>query len=158
MTGQTPTTAGKVVRFLAALFAGTAIGVTGYTVIYSDAASYLGSDPATCANCHVMQPYYDAWSRGAHHSTATCNDCHLPHDNILHKYAVKAEDGVLHSTKFTLGTYPTVIVARQSSLDVVNQACLSCHADITDQIFQARMGTGEDITCTRCHSAVGHDT
>ncbi|MDR1808177.1 MAG: cytochrome c nitrite reductase small subunit [Propionibacteriaceae bacterium] len=148
--------AGTVARLLAAFCLGTAAGVAGFTLYYADAAAYLGSDPATCTNCHVMQPVYDAWTHGPHARVATCNDCHLPHDNIVHKYYVKAEDGFLHVSKFTLGLYPENIRIRQSSLAVTNQACLSCHADLTDSMFQA-MGAGEEITCTRCHSTVGHD-
>ena len=68
---------------------GMAIGLGGYTFIYSKGYSYLTNNPAACANCHVMQAQYDAWLKSSHHSAATCNDCHTPH-NIFGKYAVKA--------------------------------------------------------------------
>jgi cytochrome c nitrite reductase small subunit len=145
-----------VVRLLAALFVGTAIGSALFAMSYAEIPSYFGNDPLTCTNCHVMDREYDAWRAGPHAHVATCNDCHLPHDNVVHKYLVKAEDGVLHGAKFTFNNYPTNIVIRDSSLAVANQACLACHAELTDSMFQA-MGADETITCTKCHSGIGHD-
>jgi cytochrome c nitrite reductase small subunit len=157
MAGRTLSKTAFIARLLAAVFVGTAIGAVGFAVVYSEAPAYLGSDPLTCTNCHVMQAEYDAWKAGGHANVATCNDCHLPHDSIVSKYLVKAEDGVIHGTKFTTGDYPTNIVIRESSLAIANQACLSCHANMTQQMFWT-MGTDEtEVTCTRCHSGIGHD-
>jgi nitrate/TMAO reductase-like tetraheme cytochrome c subunit len=64
---------------------GLAIGLGGYTFIYSKGYSYLTNNPAACANCHVMRAQYDAWLKSSHRSAATCNDCHTPH-NIFGKY------------------------------------------------------------------------
>jgi len=141
---------------LAAGFAGAAIGAGVFGIGYSEMTSYLGSDPAACANCHAMTSHYEAWARGPHANVATCNDCHLPHDGVVAKYKVKLEDGLLHTYKFTTGDYPTTIVIRQSSLDVVNSACLSCHDAMTSQIRASMSTTGETITCTHCHSTIGH--
>jgi cytochrome c nitrite reductase small subunit len=140
----------------AALCAGAAIGISAFTVTYAGATSYLGSDPETCTNCHVMEKQYDAWRVGSHAQEATCNDCHLPHTTTLDKYLVKAEDGVIHSTKFTTGDYPENIRIRDKSRQVTNQACLYCHADMTNDLFYA-MGADADLDCTRCHANVGHD-
>jgi cytochrome c nitrite reductase small subunit len=157
MAASKLTRSALVARLLAAVFAGTAIGAAGFAAFYAEMPAYFGSDPLTCTNCHVMQPEYDAWKAGGHAHVATCNDCHLPHDSVVSKYLVKAEDGVLHGAKFTFGNYPTNIVIRDSSLAVTNQACLSCHADMTQQMFWA-MGTDEsEVTCTRCHGGIGHD-
>ena len=41
-----------------------------------------------------MPAQYDAWMKSSHHSVAACNDCDAPH-NIVGKYAVKANNGVL---------------------------------------------------------------
>jgi len=145
-----------VVRIVAAAFVGCAIGAGVFGFGYSEMTSYLGTAPETCTNCHVMQDNYDAWSRGPHANVATCDDCHLPHNNVINKYKVQIEDGVLHSYKFTTGNYPTNIVIRQSSLDVVNAACLDCHDVMTSQIRAGMGTTGDTITCTRCHSNIGH--
>ena len=55
---------------LAAASFGLAVGVGGATFRYAEGLSYLSTDPAACANCHIMQPQYDAWQTGAW--TATC--------------------------------------------------------------------------------------
>lgn len=135
---------------------GSLIGVGLFTFIYAKGISYLFNDPATCANCHVMERHYDAWIAGSHSNVATCNDCHAPHDNIVHKYVVKADNGFWHGLKFTTGQYPENIEIRESNRTVTNEACLYCHADFTSDI---RMTAGSDqINCTRCHSDVGHST
>ncbi|MCL2803837.1 MAG: cytochrome c nitrite reductase small subunit [Micrococcales bacterium] len=147
---------GKLVRILAAVFVGTAIGMFTFAVSYAEVPSYFGSDPATCTNCHVMQPQYNAWRAGGHAKVATCNDCHLPHGSVVEKYMVKAEDGVLHGSKFTFGNYPVNINIRDSSLATTNETCLYCHSEMTEQLF-ITMGTDQtERTCTRCHSGIGH--
>jgi cytochrome c nitrite reductase small subunit len=147
---------GVVVRLVAAVFVGAAIGAAGFGLQYSKATSYLGSDPLTCVNCHVMQKEYDAWSRGPHANVATCVDCHVPQDSVVSKYLVKLEDGWLHGKAFTLGDYPANITIRDSSLEVANASCRTCHGNLTDSMFYA-MGTDEtEITCVRCHEGIGH--
>jgi nitrate/TMAO reductase-like tetraheme cytochrome c subunit len=51
---------------------GIAAGIGSYTFIYAKGYSYLGHDPAACANCHVMGDYYAAWLKGPHRSVAAC--------------------------------------------------------------------------------------
>ena len=72
---------------------GSLIGVGLFTFVYARGISYLGNDPASCVNCHVMERQYDAWMAGSHTNVATCNDCHAPHDNLINKYYVKADNG-----------------------------------------------------------------
>ena len=66
------------------LFLGTAGGLLGgvgcYTFLYAKGISYLGDAPETCANCHVMQEYLDAWIKSSHKHVAVCNDCTTPHN------------------------------------------------------------------------------
>lgn len=148
----------SILLVVASLFVGVAIGLAGYTFAYAKGFSYLSNDPASCANCHVMDPYYDSWLAGPHQPFATCGDCHTPHDNIVHKYYVKAENGFQHALKFTTGNYPENIEARQVTQDITNQACLYCHADLTNDIrHPGSAEPGEILDCTRCHSNVGHD-
>ena len=96
---------------LAAAAAGLAIGIGAYAFDYAKGSSYLGNDPATCANCHVMAGHYAGWQAAPHHLAATCNDCHTPAGPIS-KYVVKATNGYHHSMAFTLGGYPDAIRAR----------------------------------------------
>lgn len=133
---------------------GSLIGVGLFTFVYARGISYLGNDPATCANCHVMEGHYDAWLAGSHSNVATCNDCHAPHDNIISKYLVKADNGFWHGLKFTTGQYPENIEIRDSNRAVTNEACLYCHSEFTSDIRMTR--GSEQVDCTACHSDVGH--
>ena len=146
----------RVLAVAAAALVGMTIGVAVFGVGFSELPSYFSSDPHNCTNCHVMQQQYDAWEHGAHQNVATCDDCHLPHDNIISQLRVQATDGLLHSYKFTTNSYPTNIVIRPSSLEVVNQACLYCHGMMTSNIHLP-LKPGETITCTNCHANVGHE-
>ena len=79
------------VPFVILLFVtgGVVAGVGAYTVYMSKVQSYLSDDPAACVNCHIMTPYYQSWQHGSHAQWTTCNDCHVPHENIAGKYAFK---------------------------------------------------------------------
>ena len=135
---------------LAAAAAGLAVGIGAFTFHYGKGSSYMGNDPATCANCHVMSAHYAGWQAAAHHGIATCNDCHTP-DGPASKYLVKARNGWNHSWAFTTGLFPDVIRARPSSTAVVEANCRRCHADLVDS-----MSHGGDVSCVRCHASVGH--
>lgn len=135
---------------------GVLIGTGGYAFIYAKGYSYLLNDPQACANCHAMRTQFDAWSKSSHHSAATCNDCHTPH-NLVGKYAVKASNGFWHSFYFTTGKYPDTIEITKFDRSVVEGACRRCHASITDAIdANVVHGRAEGLQCTRCHYAVGH--
>ena len=135
---------------------GLAIGLGGYTFIYSKGYSYLTNNPAACANCHVMRAQYDAWLKSSHRSAATCNDCHTPH-NIFGKYAVKANNGFWHSFYFTTGWYPDTIEITKFDHRVTENACRRCHQNITAAIDgNVVHGKAQGIECTRCHASVGH--
>jgi cytochrome c nitrite reductase small subunit len=135
---------------LAAATAGLAIGVGAYAFHFAKGSSYLGNDPATCANCHVMQGHYSGWQAAPHHLIATCNDCHTPH-NPLAKYVVKALNGYHHSMAFTLSGYPDVIRARPESSEIVEANCRRCHQDLVEALVH-----GSGISCIRCHASAGH--
>jgi cytochrome c nitrite reductase small subunit len=128
---------------------GTVAGLGGYTFVYAKGTSYMGNDPATCGNCHVMQRHLEGWQNASHHAVATCNDCHTP-ANPVTKYIVKAANGFHHSYAFTSGDYPTNIRARESTRAVIEGQCRHCHADVV-----TAMG-GPDVSCIRCHESVGH--
>ena len=156
---MSPSTSAALRRILAVAttaVVGCALGIAGFGVYFSKAASYLGTDPATCANCHVMTDYYDAWGKGPHAAVATCDDCHLPADGVIDQWRVKLSDGVLHTTKFTLQTYPQNIRIRESSRAVVDSSCVWCHTDFTNDIRLVAATTGDEVSCVRCHAGVGH--
>lgn len=133
-----------------AAVAGLVLGLGAYAFDYAKGSSYLGNDPATCANCHVMTSYYAAWQAGPHHRAATCNDCHTPSFPVS-KYLVKAINGYHHSMAFTMGGYPEAIRARPESARIVEDNCRRCHAAIVEDIAH-----GRDVSCVRCHRSIGH--
>ena len=92
-------------RYLAAGLVGLLIGIGSYTFVYAKGYSYLTNDPRACANCHIMQDHFDAWTRSSHRSVAVCNDCHTP-PGLVPKYMTKARNGFWHSFYFTTGRYP----------------------------------------------------
>ena len=112
---------------------GLVAGLGAFTFGFARGYSYLGSDPRACANCHIMEDYYAAWTKGSHRAVATCNDCHTPHD-FLGKYAVKATNGFFHSLYFTTGRHPDPIRIRESNRRVTERACRDCHEDVTAAI------------------------
>ena len=145
-------------RTLAPLFAvALAIGVpTGlglFTFGYGQGLSYFSKDPRACANCHVMQDYYDAWQRSSHHAVATCADCHLPHDTVG-KLLAKADNGFFHSLVFTLGP-PDVIQIKPRNRRITQRDCIDCHREVVDAVLPASP-RGEAPSCVRCHADVGH--
>lgn len=140
---------------LAALI-GVIIGIAAFTFYYAGITSYFGNEPETCVSCHAMQEQYDGWMTGSHRDVATCNDCHAPHDNVVSKYINKAENGFMHSLKFTLQNYPENIVIRPHNRDVTEAACLYCHQDMVEPIVHGSAYQGETLSCIRCHDGVGH--
>jgi cytochrome c nitrite reductase small subunit len=146
---------------IAALLVGAALGVGAFTFVYARGASYLTSDPAACANCHIMQEHFSGWVKSSHRSVATCNDCHTPHNNIVAKYATKASNGFWHSLGFTTGRFPDPLRIKPGNHRITEHACRYCHAEITDAIEHGTDPGGETperdkVSCVRCHKYVGH--
>lgn len=135
---------------------GLCVGGGGYTFVYAKGLSYISNDPEVCANCHVMQSYYDGWVTSSHHAVAVCNDCHTPH-HFIGKYMTKAENGLHHSTAFTLQNYPDSIRIRPKNARIVGRNCLRCHDDMVSGILGHGGREGDDPDCVRCHAGVGHE-
>jgi cytochrome c nitrite reductase small subunit len=165
----------------AALAVGAAVGLGAFTFVYAKGASYLSTDPAVCANCHIMGEHFAAWQRSSHHAVAGCADCHMPHD-LVGKYLAKASNGFWHSLAFTTGAFPDPLVIKPHNRAITEGACRDCHAEIVaaidplgeDHGFEIRRGVGGTPTtsrpqihdgilatddresCIRCHTYVGH--
>jgi cytochrome c nitrite reductase small subunit len=144
-----------IIAIVLALSLGSVAGLGGYTFVYAKGGSYLTDNPAACANCHIMQDHYDAWIKSSHRSVATCNDCHTP-PGLVPKYFTKAEHGFFHSLAFTTDHFHEPIQIKGRSLRVTENACRKCHQDIVHDIDTAASGNSEQMSCTRCHSTVGH--
>lgn len=145
---------GSIAPHLLGIPLGVLIGLGVYTFGYARGSSYLTTDPAACANCHVMRTQYEGWQRASHRVAATCDDCHSP-SNIVEKYVTKAINGFNHSLAFTTGRYPDDILITARNFRVANEACLKCHAVVTLGIRAARSHRG-GMTCTGCHRDSGH--
>lgn len=148
-------------RMAATLAVGSFLGLGFYILKLSNAASYLSDDPKACINCHVMTPQYLTWNKSSHREVASCNDCHVPQDNVFNQYYFKAMDGLYHSTIFTLRAEPEVIVARAASAEVIQNNCIRCHdTRITDPKIAATVENHDfhrtDRTCWECHREVPH--
>lgn len=129
-------------------------GLSAFTFGYGDGTAYLGSDPASCANCHVMQEHYDSWVKSSHRAVAACNDCHLPHD-FAGKWLTKADNGFFHSLAFTTGEFAEPIRIKDRNRQVTQNACLDCHASFVNHMLPIEPG-GEMLLCIHCHGDVGH--
>ncbi len=151
-------------KLLLSSLLGILLGAGGYTFYYARGTSYLSNDPQACVNCHIMREQFDGWRQGSHHATATCNDCHLPHDNPVHALWVKAGNGYRHSKAFTLQDFAEPIRIRPSNSAVLEDNCLRCHAGMIDAITahgplgaSADPHRGDELQgCVRCHADVGH--
>lgn len=148
-------------RVPAIILSGLVVGLSLYLLRVSRAASYLSDDPSTCMNCHIMAPQYATWNHSSHRERATCNDCHVPHQNAALKYMFKAKDGMRHATIFTLRKEPQVIHIREEGKKVVQDNCIRCHERLLrdDKVlsynrshFHARM----ERPCWDCHRETPH--
>jgi cytochrome c nitrite reductase small subunit len=127
--------------------------VVGVGLYISDFTAYLGNNPTTCNNCHVMDAVYESWYHGGHKNWANCSDCHTPHA-LIPKYIVKAESGYHHVTAFTFGNIPVAIRAKESSREIVQENCIRCHAETVSAMVEGAMPL--DRYCFDCHRTVAH--
>jgi len=134
---------------------GAALGLGAVVAHVSRAASYLGDEPETCVNCHVMNPPYATWQRSSHANVATCNDCHVPHDSVLSHYAFKARNGLYHSTILTLHLEPQVIELSAGAVPVVEANCRRCHEQVVGELHLAEFDPTSP-RCWQCHREVPH--
>ena len=122
----------------------------------------IGDDPSACINCHIMSPYYATWTHSSHGRDVTCNDCHVPHQNIAMKYFFKGKDGMTHVAKFLTRSERQAIQAEDGSAEVIMDNCIRCHTQLNQEFvktgrinyMQAKCGEGK--ACWDCHRNVPH--
>jgi cytochrome c nitrite reductase small subunit len=127
------------------------------SVYLGRAGSYMSDSPETCVNCHVMNPQWSSWQHSAHANVATCNDCHVPHDNAFNKYFAKARAGTWHATVMTMRWEPQVIRMGERSIPIVEANCRRCHDQQVGEVSLAVHGQG-DQRCWDCHRETPHST
>ncbi len=140
---------------------GIFFGLGFYIVYISNAVSYLSDNPKTCVNCHVMNPQFATWQRGSHGKVATCNDCHVPQDNLVRKYWFKANDGLRHATYFTMRWEPQVIRIKEAGKKAVQENCIRCHSNLIHPVALRAIDNRnvQDQTeryCWDCHRETPH--
>jgi len=148
-------------RVAVVIMLGAIVGLGLYAAYASRAISYLSDAPETCVNCHIMAPQYATWQHSSHREVASCNDCHVPHDNIFRTYYFKAMDGARHATMFTLRLEPQNIFIKDAGIGVVQENCIRCHSTlVTDAklltqtaVFHEKF---KDRLCWDCHREVPH--
>jgi cytochrome c nitrite reductase small subunit len=129
------------------------LAVLGVGMVVTDFTAYLGNDPATCNNCHVMDAVYENWYHAGHRQWATCADCHTPHE-FFAKYYIKALSGYHHVTAFSFGNIPVAIRARPESRQIVQDNCIRCHEETVSTLLDSAMPF--DRFCFDCHRNVAH--
>lgn len=128
-----------------------AVAVVGmYTTEFT---TYLGNNPTTCNNCHVMDAAYEGWFHGSHKAWTTCSECHNPHA-FIPKYINKAVSGYHHVTAFSFGTIPVAIRAKERSKNVIQENCIRCHEETVDSMLMGELAF--DRYCFECHRSVAH--
>jgi cytochrome c nitrite reductase small subunit len=131
-----------------------AVIALGIFVYVTDAPAYGGTDPATCANCHVMDSQYENWAHAGHSQAATCAECHLPHQNIFAYYIAKARTGMHDVYVFSTGQAPVAIRAKAETQHIIQDNCIRCHQAAVENIMLGPQAF--DRNCWDCHRAVAH--
>ena len=141
---------------------GALVGCGLFFLYILRAHSYLGDDPSACVNCHIMSPYYATWFHSSHSRNATCNDCHVPHENIARKYFFKGTDGMKHVAMWVSRSESQAPRAGEESSEVIMNNCIRCHESLNTTLVSTGQKTymmtevGNGKVCWDCHRQVPH--
>lgn len=141
---------------------GVFVGLCAFFLHIMRAHTYIGDDSAACVNCHIMAPYYATWLHSSHSRDATCNDCHVPHNNFVSKYLFKGVDGMKHVAYFVTNSEDDAIFAETMSSKVIMKNCIRCHTQLTTEFIKdgrmtyMKTQAGEGKACWDCHRNVMH--
>jgi cytochrome c nitrite reductase small subunit len=136
-------------------------GLVFVSFYLAKAHSYLSDKPETCVNCHIMAPQYTTWNHSSHREVAHCNDCHVPHNNVISKYYFKGSDGLRHSVLFTLRKERQVIRILDAGAKAVQANCIRCHEKLlVDPRLESSVAMYREVRkgrrCAECHREVPH--
>ncbi len=132
----------------------TLAAALGTFVYVTDGFSYLGHNPTTCNNCHVMDAAYENWYHGGHAQVAVCTDCHAPHENPFVFYYIKTKLGMRDVYVFSTGQVPTLIRATDETKGIVQANCIRCHASTAEVVMAGAQPF--DRRCWDCHRTTAH--
>ena len=145
------------------VMAGVVCGLGGLFMYLLRAHTYFaGDNPSACVNCHIMTPYYATWSHSSHGRDATCNDCHVPHQNMAFYYGFKAVDGLKHTAYFVTHAERQAPMAEALTGQVVMDNCIRCHTQLNQEFvktgrmsYMQQQAQGGKV-CWDCHRNVPH--
>ena len=145
------------------VLAGVVCGLVGLFMYLLRAHTYfIGDNPSACVNCHIMTPYYATWSHSSHGRDATCNDCHVPHQNLAVYYGFKAMDGLKHTAYFLAHAERQAPKAEDLTGQVVMDNCIRCHTQLNQEFvttgrkgYMPQQREGGKV-CWDCHRTVPH--
>lgn len=119
------------------------------------------AQPAFCATCHIMQPYYDSWASSSH-GDVPCIECHYEPG------AVETMEGKFKALS-QLAKYVTRTEGTKPWAEVSDQSCMrsGCHSvrmlegpipfgrvrfDHRHHLLESRRG--RRLRCVTCHSQI----
>jgi cytochrome c nitrite reductase small subunit len=154
--------ASKTFKVILIILCGAIVGTGLYFMYLLRFHTYLSDDSSACMNCHIMAPYSATYSHSSHGRNATCNDCHVPHENAAKKWIFKGTDGMRHVMAFVTYSEDDVIRAIPASSEVIMNNCIRCHTQLNTEFVKtgkidfmiARTGGGK--ACWDCHRDVPH--
>ena len=139
-----------------------------------DTAFHATADYEFCTSCHAYEPIAAAYREDVHGGNnkngfrAACNDCHLPHDNSLHYFVVKAKHGIKDPLMEMLKEPHEVdwhAIRERREEFVYDSGCLECHKYLQEasegnrRAFRSHrryFKEPDDYSCVECHEHVGH--
>ena len=127
--------------------------VLGVGIYSTEFLTYLGNDPTTCNNCHVMDGVYEGWYHAGHGQAALCVDCHAPHA-FIPKYWTKMVSGANDVFHFTFDLIPEPLRAREHTRVIIQNNCIRCHSETVSLIGDGMPDAGR--FCFDCHRTVAH--
>src|SRR5512134_1854160 len=141
----------KFLGFLGVLFLIISVGMFEFS-----------TSPYFCSSCHIMKPYYKAWSTSKHNHVP-CVDCHYPPD-VRDKMILKFQ-ALSQVAKYVTRTYSSKPYA-----EISDESCLrkGCHETrLLQGVVTFKRGIrfdhkphltdlkrGKKLRCTSCHSQI----
>lgn len=154
------------------LVTGVAVGIAFSFGVYEIAER---TDSANfCGSCHAMKPFVASFQAQVHGGnnqfgfSSKCNDCHLPHNNVLNYLSVKAITGVNDvwvNTFNDASKIDWIEKLKYPSHYVYDSGCMECHGNLqakslsNPRAFLPHRGyfaKTTEKTCADCHNDVGH--
>lgn len=128
----------------------SAFGVVILLVLGGGSMMKRTERPEFCARCHVMEDAYGGWFHSGHRLGAGCNDCHLPHQNVVALVAGKVTSGLRDLYHYYAGRIEEPLRLSASQKNVVRQNCLRCHQGAMKHV------SFENRNCWECHRGLPH--